>query len=277
MNANSSTTNQWLKKATSQLTAAHIETARLDALVLLSDVLDKDRTHLLAYPDLELTVEQEKSLQKLLNRRVTHEPLAYIRGKSEFYGREFIVDKHVIVPRPESESIIESLNEFGDIPTIIDVGTGSGALAISAQFSHPNALVYGVDIDPACIEVAQQNARKLGAKVIFKEGDLLRGIDINEYTSPVAILANLPYVPKVFAINDAAKHEPELALFGGDDGLDMYRVMFDQLREYDDIEIIVLTESLVSQHKTLASIAFDHGFVLNDTDGLAQTFTYLPK
>lgn len=275
MNANSSTTNQWLKSATIQLERADVGTARLDALVLLGDVLGKDRTQLLAYPEVELTNEQQNALQTLLNRRINHEPLAYIRGKSEFYGREFAVNEHVLVPRPESESIIDLLNQFGDITTIIDVGTGSGALAISAKLSRTDAAVHAIDIDLECLKIAQQNAKNLKVDIIFKEGDLLRGIDINALASPVAILANLPYVPDSHKINDAAEHEPKLALFGGKDGLDLYRVMFDQLSEYKDTEIIVLTESLETQHKALSGIAFDYGFVAGISDGLVQTFKYL--
>ncbi len=270
------TSNDWLISSTRQLNNAGIETTRLDALVLLEDVLGKNRTQLLAYPDSELASEQIEALQKLLNRRILHEPLAYIRGKSEFYGREFLVNKHVLVPRPESEDMIELLNNYGNTPTVIDVGTGSGVLAISAKLSKPDVTVYAVDIDPECLKVAKQNADNLSAEVIFKEGDLLRGLNINEYLSPVVILANLPYVPDNYKINTAAEHEPKLALFGGKDGLNLYRVMFDQLKEYQDNEIIVLTESLESQHKALAGIAFDHGFVAGRSAGLIQTFTYLP-
>ncbi len=276
MNANSSTTNLWLKQATAQLLEAGVETARLDALVLLSDVTGKDRTHLLAHPEFELTAEQENSLKNMIVRRSEHEPLAYIREKSEFYGKEFIVNDHVLVPRPESENILELLSEYGEIPAIIDIGTGSGALAISAALARPNANVFAVDIDPECLKVAQRNAKEHRVKIELVEGDLLRGIPIDELASPIAILANLPYVPNDYDINTAATHEPKLALFGGNDGLDLYRIMFEQLHEYDEQEIIVFTESLESQHAALLGIAVDHGFVPGKTAGLIQTFTYVP-
>jgi len=269
--------NQWLKVATDSLKAAGVETARLDALILLSDITGKDRTHLLAHPELELTIEQENALSEMLSRRERHEPLAYIRGKVEFYGHKFAVNEHVLVPRPESENMIELLTEYGDIPTIIDVGTGSGALATSAAIVQPNAEVYAVDVDSKCLQVARSNAKKHGVEIQFIEGDLLRGMPINEFASPVVILANLPYVPDEHVINMAATHEPKLALFGGKDGLDFYRVMFDQLSEYEDQEIIVLTESLEPQHKSLLGIAIDHGFVPAKTAGLIQAFTYVPR
>lgn len=269
--------SEWLKSATKRLEKVGIDSARLDSLILLGDVLGNDRTHLLAHPELELTNEQENALKSMLSRREQHEPVAYIRGKAEFYGHDFMVNEHVLVPRPESESMIELLSEYGDTPTIIDVGTGSGALAISAAIARPKADVIAIDIDAECLKIAQHNSAKHGVIIQFMEGDLLRGIPIDKYLSPVAILANLPYVPDEHPINTAAMHEPKLALFGGRDGLDLYRIMFDQLREYEDNEIIVFTESLEPQHKALLGIAFDHGFVSGKTTGLIQTFTYIPR
>lgn len=276
MNANSSTTSQQLKLTETLLSNAGIESARLDALILLEDVTGKNRAHLLAHPELVLTSEQKYQLDKMVGRRMQHEPLAYIRGKIEFYGREFTVNEHVLVPRPESESMIEILDRYGDIPTIIDIGTGSGALAISAKLTKPSAEVIAIDIDENCLEVTKRNAKQLVAKIRCKQGDLLRGIELNNYPGPVVILANLPYVPDAHAINQAATHEPKLALFGGPDGLDLYRVMFDQLSAFEDQQIIVITEALEPQHKSLAGIAKDHGFVPGSSIGLAQSFTYIP-
>lgn len=269
--------SKWLVISTHQLEEAGVDSARLDTLILLSDVTGKDRTHLLAHPELELTTEQENLLKTMLDRREQHEPLAYIRGKVEFYGREFIVNEHALVPRPESENILELLSEYGNIPTIIDVGTGSGALAISAALAHPEANVYAIDIDQKCLELARQNALKYNVDLTFLHSDLLRDFSKINHQELTIILANLPYVPHNYAINEAAGHEPRLALFGGKDGLDLYRVMFDQLSEHDNTEIIVFTESLESQHNALKGIAINHGFVPGKTAGLTQTFTYTPK
>lgn len=266
----------WIKQSINSLEIAKIESARLDCLVLLEDVTGKNRTHLLAHPELKLTTEQQNQLNEMIQRRVTHEPLAYIRGKSEFYGHEFIVNKHVLVPRPESESILDILGCYGDIPTIIDVGTGSGALAVSAALAKPESEIIAVDIDENCLKVARQNAKRLGADIKTKHGDLLRGINLDTYPGPIAILANLPYVPDEYKVNKAAKHEPKLALFGGPDGLDLYRVMFDQLDVFEDQEIIIITEALESQHDNLAGIAKNHGFMPAKTEVLAQSFTRLP-
>lgn len=266
----------FLATAQNELEAAGLDSARLDSLLILEHVTRKNRAHLLAHPETEITTEQQIRLDEVLARRLKHEPLAYIFGRVEFYGRTFSVNSDVLVPRPESENIITLLKEYRDVPTIIDIGTGSGALAITAALEKPRAEVVAIDIDPHCLKVARKNADQLDAYVTFLEGDLLRSEDLEMYQSPIFILANLPYVPDNYAINQAAKHEPKLALFAGRDGLDMYRIMFDQLSEYEDMEIIVLTESLEIQHKVLAGIAFDHGFTLGKTAGLIQTFTYAP-
>lgn len=276
MNENLSTTSQWLKRAEFLLTEAGVATARLDSLILLEDVTNENRAHLLAHPELELSLNQEEQLDTMLQRRRHHEPLAYIRSKVAFYGRDFIVNKHVLVPRPESESMIEILQRYGEAPTIIDIGTGSGALAISAKLGRPKSKVIAIDIDENCLAVAKQNAARLNADITLQHGDLLRNIDLTKCTGPIVILANLPYVPDQYEINNAAKHEPKLALFGGADGLDLYRVMFDQLSQLEDQKLIVITEALESQHCALTGIAKNHGFTPMKTDGLAQSFTYLP-
>lgn len=275
MNDNLSTTSQWLTQATNQLEAAGIGTARLDALVLLEDVLDTDRAHLLAHPEIELTNEQQQTLVRLLNRRSMHEPLAYIRGKSEFYGRNFVITHAVLEPRPESETMIDLLKgraTSGQGQVIIDVGTGSGALALTAKLEAPHAHVIAIDIDERCLEVAKQNATMHGASITLVQSDLLSKLPtITNYVSAI-ILANLPYVPDDYQINDAALQEPRLAIFGGQDGLDAYRRMFSQLSEYTNTEITVFTESLPFQHAALQSIAYADGFTEVTEEDFIQVF-----
>ena len=267
--------DQWLQESTKQLERAGIVTARLDALVLLTDVTRKDRAHLLAHPEIDLTEVELSELERLLSRRVQHEPLAYIRGKTEFYGRKFVVNKHVLVPRPESETIIELLKKHPqslNIKTIVDVGTGSGALAITAKLEFPDSQVFGLDVDPACLEVARKNADIHNADVKFLQSDLLCNLPITAHKSPTTIIANLPYVPNDYPVNQAAKHEPKLALFGGDDGLDLYRTMFAQLADSPIESISVYTESLPSQHDSLSKIATKTGFTQTQKSDFIQVF-----
>src|SRR5579871_2419774 len=139
--------HEWLSLATTQMSTAGISTARLDALVLLEDITGHDRAQLLAEPEAKLTAAQQHKLTKVLNQRAGHEPLAYIRGFSEFYGRTFVITPAVLEPRPESETMIDLLldlvkshNTDKTWPKnlrVADVGTGSGALGITAQLELP--------------------------------------------------------------------------------------------------------------------------------------------
>lgn len=262
--------NDWLSQATAELDKAGIGTARLDALVLAEDVTGQKRSYLLAHPEYQLTSEQVSELVNKLERRASHEPLSYIRGKTEFYGREFIVDKHVLEPRPESETMIDLLKKIPvSDSNIVDVGTGSGALAITAKLELPSVIVEAVDIDPGCLAVAKRNARKYSADIKFSQANLLQPLsNQRSYT----LLCNLPYVPDSFTINQAAMREPKIAIFGGPDGLDLYRQLFGQIKSHQLNIQYILTESLPTQHQTLVDIAKHHGYRQQTTDDFIQLF-----
>lgn len=260
----------WLEAAEQALVKHDVMTARLDCLVLLEDALGKDRAHLLAHPDTKLTQPQQELLNNQVARRAKHEPLAYIRGKTEFYGREFMVNAHTLEPRPETETMIDLLKKL-DIkqPVICDVGTGSGAIAITAALELSEASVYACDISDECLHTAARNNEALRANVTLYKSNLLE--------SPRAdydvLLCNLPYVPDSFTINSAAMFEPRLAIFGGTDGLDLYREMFAQIDQLTTKPQYILTESLPFQHEELALIAKLHGYKLQQTEDFIQTFT----
>lgn len=260
----------FLKTTESKLNKAGIGSSRLDALILLEDCLKKDRSWLLAHDEIELTAAQQKLLQQEVRRRVKHEPLAYIRGFTEFYGRRYFVSEVVLEARPESETMIELLKTLPlpPEPTILDLGTGSGALAITAKLELPESKVLATDIDSACIKIAKKNAKQLGAEITFAEGDLLEPLKMPVDT----ILANLPYVPTHFYINEAAAREPRHAIFGGSDGLDLYRRFFEQLKDRQPKLLFVLTESLPPQHQALKNIARDAGFKLYKSEDFIQVF-----
>ena len=261
--------SEWLTAAEQRLQDAEIATARLDCLVLMSDELEKDKSWLLSHPDYELQGSNLEKLNKKIAQRAKHTPLAYIRGHAEFYGREFIVNTHTLVPRPETETIIELLKSLR-LPadsTILDVGTGSGCIAITAALELPRVHVGACDIDAKCLQTAKTNADNLGAHIAFFTSDLLKHADACD-----VILANLPYVPDNFQINTAATHEPHHALFGGSDGLDLYRRMFKQTTDSNWQPRFVLTESLPPQHETLAGIAKAAGYRLQQADDFIQLF-----
>jgi release factor glutamine methyltransferase len=301
--------DRFLKTSQESLKTAGISSARLDVLILLEDTLHKDRSWLLAHPELELNQLQTKRLEHKLARRARHVPLSYIRGHSEFYGRRFKLNRHVLEPRPESETMISLLRKLVDSSqktgdrdktrstvyglrstlSIADVGTGSGALGITAALEIADSQVDLYDISASALAVAKHNTHLHELHLHCRKMNLLarplRSYDV--------ILANLPYVPNDWKINQAATAEPKIAIFGGPDGLDVYRQLFTQLHRFAWPRGIqtsmksglqssiprgwqpkyVLTESMPPQHEKLATIAGQAGFKLYKTDDFIQIFT----
>jgi release factor glutamine methyltransferase len=268
------TISVWIGKATKKLKEAEVPSARLDAEVLLADLLHKDRSWLHSHPDTVIKNYETRKLNKQLARRVEHEPLAYIRGKQEFYSRDFIVSPDTLTPRPETETMIDLLlktvqNRQLTIDKqlqIVDVGTGSGCIIITSalELEKIKKLKFkisyiGLDISKEALKIARKNAKLLKADIKLKEYNLivdkLNSITSNKTSS--IVLANLPYVPNNFKINLAASHEPGFAIYGGRDGLVYYRLLFKNIPK---TTLIVLTESLPPQHKELVKIAKDAGF-----------------
>ena len=308
------TISQWLTQATSAFTDAGIGTARLDAEVLLSDTLGQDRSWLHAHADEELSnrVRQHArtKLDKNMARRIAHEPLAYIRGYQEFYGRDFFVSPDTLTPRPETETMIDVLleelsqeskvkSQEGLQPTstqdpeaedqtglqIVDIGTGSGCIILTAALELPQSSTLnrtpsyvGLDISEPALKIAHQNAQKYGVAIDFRQFDLLSdslASHINPHAS-ILILANLPYVPDAYEINQSATKEPPIALFGGTDGLDYYRELFTQIQHIHDSNyssaVVVLVEALTHQHDRLTALAAQHGLQHAQTTGLISKF-----
>lgn len=261
---------QWLDAATAQLQSAGIGTARLDALILLEDVLKKDRSYLLAHQQTLLSITSQKRLDAKLKKRCQQIPMAYIRGFCEFYGRRFRVNRHVLQPRPESETMIDLLKQLrlSRPVAIADVGTGSGCLGITAALEIKNSTVDLLDIDAGALAVAKYNVNLHELSLKTAKKDLLGGSH-GHYN---VILANLPYVPDSYHINPAAATEPKIAIFGGKDGLDLYRRLFTQISQRRHQPTFVLTESLPPQHAQLNAVAAQAGYRLLKTDDFIQVF-----
>ncbi len=201
---------------------------RSDHEALLAFVTGKSPASLRAHDDAPLSDEEQARFNELAARRAQGEPLAYIIGTAGFYRREFLVDPRVLIPRPETEHLVEAAIAFLRVrerPRVLDVGTGSGAIALTLAAEVPQAHVDAVDASPEALVVAienRQRLRLLDRQVAFYLGDLLDPVKNRRYD---AILANLPYVPD--GDGDAAlRFEPAIALFGGPDGLDFYRRFF---------------------------------------------------
>lgn len=203
--------------------------ARDDKARLLAFVSGKSRAYLVAHPDYALDPQTQARYDELAARLSEGEPLAYLTGSAGFYRREFLVDPRVLIPRPETEHLVEEAIAHlcgHAAPRVLDVGTGSGAIACTLAAELPNAQVDAVDLSADALDVARENARRFGVidRVRLFEGDLLEPLAGRRYD---AIVANLPYVPD--GDGDAAlRFEPALALYAGGDGLDAYRRLFAQ-------------------------------------------------
>ena len=229
---------QALARAARRLADASVDTAALDAQVLLGDALGRDRAWLLAHPEALLTPDQTATFEEVVARRAAREPLAYIRGRREFWGLDFQVDPNVLMPRPETELLVERAmdlaqawrRERGVWPRVVDVGVGSGAIVVSLAVSLPSLPpLLAVDISPAALEIAQANARRHGvaSRIVFRHGDLLAGL-----ADPVdLVVANLPYIERAVipTLAPEVRREPALALDGGPDGLNLFRRLLAQL------------------------------------------------
>jgi release factor glutamine methyltransferase len=221
------------QKAAGLLEDSGLEEARLEAEILLRHTLGISRVQLHLELERELHPNKETAYFQTLKHRLEGVPSAYITGEKEFYGRTFQVDKRVLIPRPETEHLIEKALRIArnyESPYIADIGTGSGAIAITLALELKDAYVYATDISAEALEVARNNAAeyRLEKRLMFYRGDLLESLP-----EMVDILtANLPYVPTTEA--KLLKGEPLLALDGGADGLDIYRrlipVLPDKLR-----------------------------------------------
>jgi release factor glutamine methyltransferase len=221
---------QALAQARSTLADRNIEEASLEGEILLRHVLGIDRAKLYADLDNNLSIEQEKALNEFLERRKQGEPTPYITGHREFYGLDFIVNRDVLIPRPETELLVElaiKAAKKNGIKEIADIGTGCGAIAVSLAVYLPQVAIYAIDISATALETARANCDKYKVtdRVKLLHGDLLEPLK-----KPVdMIVANLPYIrQRDLRKNNLASYEPALALNGGISGLDRIRSLCQQ-------------------------------------------------
>jgi release factor glutamine methyltransferase len=203
-----------------------LATPRLDAELIVAHVLALPRIQLYVQSDRPLLATELADIRALIKRRQAGESVAYLVGKKEFWGLELAVDARVLVPRPDTETLIEEARarlEGVEAPRIADVGTGSGALAVTLAKLRPDAVVFASDVSAGALEVARGNAERLGVAVTFLEGDL--AAPLLPHAPFRLIVANLPYIPSadLAALPPEVRAEPALALDGGADGLDLVR------------------------------------------------------
>jgi release factor glutamine methyltransferase len=225
--------------------------------ILLAAILKKDRSWVLAHEEESLSEEQLKQWSEWKNRRLTGEPIAYITGKKEFYGRSFLVTPAVLIPRPATEGLIDAVSNFlktrqpsiteidtdivawcqplGQIQpdeplTIVDIGTGSGCIAVTLALQYPDLRVIATDISADALEVAQKNAIVHRAEVEFLQGDTLDPILTLE--EPFIIVSNPPYIEEGKSLmKDVQEFEPHMALFAGEKGMDVIEKILNQAKK----------------------------------------------
>ena len=267
----------WLKHATEHLKNAGITSAQLDAELLLANTLRKNRTDLHAHLDEEVDPRRIDIAEARLSLRLDRVPLAYILGKKEFYGREFDVSPSVLVPRPESEEMINMLLKLapqGNQPrTLIDVGTGSGCLGITAALELPdNWHIVLSDISSKALSVAEKNAKKLGAKVFTQKQSLLLG----QFEKLDCVLANLPYVDKSWKnTSPELRHEPSEALYASEGGLKLIRELIQQAPKHLADEGLLLIEADEEQHQTIIAFGRQNGFLHLESSGLIVALRFV--
>ncbi len=222
-----------LTAAIGRLTAASVPSPRMNAEVLLMFTLGCDRAYLYAHPERELTDDERHRYTETLQERSSGVPAQYITGHQQFWGLDFLVSPAVLIPRPETEHVVETALELAQTlsrPTIVDAGTGSGCIALSLAHELPQADVIGVDNSLAALEVARINAARLALdrRVRFEEGDLLTGFAPGTFD---LVVSNPPYVGVHEEVElQVRRFEPHTAIFGGETGMDVISRLIPQAR-----------------------------------------------
>ncbi len=275
------TVRDLIDDAASRLKRARIPEPRLEAESLLAFLLKRDLAWLLAHADAPVAKSDGRQFLRQVEKRTRHVPFAQIVGEKGFYGRTFLVTKDVLIPRPETELLIEAVLPFlssrakrsaAEGSVVIDLGTGSGAIGLTLAAEVPNAKVILYDVSVKALAVARANARrlKLGRRIRLAKLDILKKrlpeppvridakTDGRQFLRPTILVANLPYLPLATwksAQPEVRMHEPKLALVSGKDGLDHYRALFKNLVRWKRPPKLLALEAEPGQFDALAALA----------------------
>lgn len=268
--------DSWLTQATAQLAELRITSARLDAELILAHTLRKPRTYLHAHNDEHISEQQKEIADSRLQLRLDRIPIAYIIGHKEFYGRNFSVTPATLIPRPESEDIIAILRDIlpqtvSLLPSskrLVDVGTGTGCLGITAKLEFPELNVTLVDISTHALKIAEKNAQQLEADITLLRSDLLQ----NYPFEPAIIVANLPYVDSDWDVSPEITYEPEIALFASDNGLGLIKKLIVEASAKLTKQGVLLLEADARQHMDIIQYAKKKHFRHIETRGLIMWF-----
>lgn len=262
------------REASSLLSKGGVEEAARHAEMLIQEILGWDRTQFLLRSDEPFPEDQTSRLEAMLARRLNGEPLQYIIGEQEFYGLPFRVNPAVLIPRPETELLVEEVMKRGramaegtaDVPRVLDIGTGSGAIAVTLAVLCPEWRITASDISREALQVAEENAERngVGASIEWVQGDLLspwlgQGEDRFQFD---IVVSNPPYIPEeeIESLQtEVRKYEPHTALSGGSDGLRIYARLVEQLKSVQRKPRIVAFEVGYGQHEDVGQMLTDVG------------------
>ena len=228
------TIKQAITKGMIMLKSNNVESPKLKARLLLQYVLDKPRQYIIVYDNKEIDKQQQWQYFVNIEKLTKGIPLQHITHTQEFMKMDFFVDENVLIPRPDTEILVEEVIKIAqkyNSPRILDLCTGSGAIAISLKKFVPNADITAVDISEKALEIAQKNAEKLEAKINFVKSNLFDKLDNKKFD---IIVSNPPYIRKdeIKKLSEEVQKEPKIALDGGEDGLDFYRIIAEQAINY---------------------------------------------
>lgn len=240
-----------------------IDTPRLDAEILLAHVLEKERIYLYAHFDEPMTSTELSAYKEMIKKRAARYPVAHILGIKPFMGLDFIVNEHVLVPRPETELLVEAVLEIcpKEVPVrVLDMGTGSGAILLSLLSYLPQATGTGVDISSDALKIAAENSEALHIdRAQWVNSDLFTNVEAHEYDW---LVSNPPYLtaPDMQNLEEEVKYDPETALYGGTDGLDIYRRLASEGGAYLKAGGHCIVEVGAGQSRQVAELFTDQGF-----------------
>ena len=268
--------SDWLAEATRQLVFAEIPSARLDAELILAHTLRKPRNYLHAHPEEELSDRAIEISNARLDLRLERVPVAYIIGHKEFYGHQFSVTTSTLIPRPESEALIEllktvvprNLSLLGENLRLVDVGTGSGILGITAKLLYPELNVTLTDVSRHALKVAEKNAKNHHVEVATLHSNLLANFPF----AANIIISNLPYVDKEWERSPETDHEPAQALFAANNGKALIFELLVQTKDKLVSGGALILEADPEQHPAIIAEAKKYALLLKAQDGYGLLF-----
>lgn len=262
-----------------------IDSPRLDAEILLAHVLHKERIYLYAHYDEPMNPQELAAYRELVKKRANRYSVAHILGTQPFMGLDFKVNEDVLIPRPETEMLVESVVAAaeGTAPSIVDIGTGSGAIVLSLLHYLPQAKGIGVDISPKALAIAAENGKALGldGRVTWIESDLFTNVPQGPYDW---IVSNPPYLTQhdMEELQPEVRHDPALALYGGADGLDIYRRLAKESPAFVKRGGHCIVEIGAGQTQDVSAIftadgAYEHEKTVKDYGGIERVLLFTRK